>query len=182
MIFHHPPGIHTALSDIARKRRYRHFTCVAAVALIVTFLTSTVWLTINYFNVDPGIERVAFDTSEAKRTAVKLFFDQLASIGNLSLALVGVLWAFVLQTSNRIAIRSFAQYMLFFSTNLFLLASFVCHLFGTNLLANSIFLHDAADITAPIVRFWSETQLYYFVAGLFCMLITVFCCYQGKRD
>jgi hypothetical protein len=171
-----------ALAEIARERLRIWIVRAFGFVAVLTFFGFTAGEIVAYRGLDPGIERTKFQTSEAERAAVKLFFDQIALVGNLSLALLGVLWAFVLQKSNRIEIRCPREYVLLVSTSLFLLASLICHLLGTNLLTERIFLYDAADITAPIVRFWSDAQLLYFGLGLFFALVTVFCCRQIERD
>jgi hypothetical protein len=170
------------LADIARERLRIWIVRAFGFIAVLTLFGFTAGEIVAYRTLDPGTELTKFQTSEAERAAVKLFFDQIALVGNLSLALLGVLWAFVLQKSNRIEIRRPREYVLLVSSSLFLLASLICNLLGTNLLTERLFSSGAADITAPIVRFWSDAQLLYFGLGLFFALVTVFCCRQIDRD
>jgi hypothetical protein len=103
------------LAEIARERRRYWIVWTCGVLSVLAFAVFSIGEVVAYFRLDPGIERIDFQ-SEAKRVAVKLFFDQIAMIGNLSLASLGVLWAFVLQKSNRIEVRRPRERILFVST------------------------------------------------------------------
>lgn len=151
-------------------------TNILAFIACVLFIGVTLFFFIHYRGLDIGMEIVNLDKSEAKRIATTLFFSKLESIGKISLALVGVLWAFVIYTGNKICIRTTWQKILFVVTNLFLFFSFGSYFLGYDFLLGRIFYHSTIDIEAPVVQFWRMAQFVYFTLGIICFIGIILLC------
>ncbi|OPY75875.1 MAG: hypothetical protein A4E64_01753 [Syntrophorhabdus sp. PtaU1.Bin058] len=153
-------------------------TNIAAVLADVLFIGVTLFLFKYHSGLDTGMEIINLNNSEAKRIATTLFFSKLESVGKISLALLGVLWAFIIYTGNRINIRTMSQINLFIVTNLCLLFSFGSYFWGYDFLLSRIFYHSTIDLEAPIVKFYSIAQLVYFISGIFWFVITILLCHE----
>ncbi len=159
----------------------RRLTKIAAWSawMILIVITGSLWV---YFkDIDQGMEIVNLEVSESKRMATTLFFSKLESIGKISVAILGVLWAFVIYTGTRIYIQTAAQIALFGASNIYLLMSFITYSLGYDFLLGRIFYHSTIDLEAPIVLFWSKAQIVYFSMGLFWFVILALLCREEKR-
>ena len=127
---------------------------------------------VRYNRIDTGMALVKLD-NQAKIIATNMFFSQLESIGKISLALIGVMWAFIIYKASRVEIRGFARSCLFIQSNIFLLLSFLAYFVGEDFLIARIFYHSTIDLAAPIVSFWLSLQRLFFTFGLIWSGLTI---------
>ena len=142
----------------------------------------TLWVIIRYFNTDSGMEISEALKHNAQEIAVNLFFEKLTSIGEISLALIGVLWAFVVYKGSKIKIKTFHQKAIFAITNFFFLGSFLLYQKGYDLVLARLFFHNSIDLSAPIVSLWIEGQILFFVCGIICTVFTLLLCYRDEEE
>ena len=147
---------------------------------IIIFIIITIIFLGYYIYIDKGMVIINLDASNTKQLATDLFFNKLESIGKMSLALLGALWAIVIYKESKIKIKTSSQRRLFILTNLFLLGSFASYFLGYDFLVARIFYHSTIDLGAPIVGFWRLMQLVYFLTGLVWFVITVYFCRENK--
>lgn len=136
------------------------------VASIVQFLNK-------YCSIDHGLVKIDIAANQARSFAASLYFTKLERIGQISLALIGALWIFLIGKDRAIRFKTPYHIVLFVITNIFLLASFGAYFLGSEFLVNLIFYHSTIDLDAPIVKFWSSLQLCSFILGLCYLGLTV---------
>lgn len=158
-------------------------TYICAVSAVVVFVTFTLLLATYYtYCIDEGMEILNLDESETKRLATALFFSKLESIGNISLALIGILWIFRISMGYKIRIYNTAQEIIFIMINLFLLGSFVAYFLGYDLLLGRMFFHSTIDLEAPIVKFWMWAQRGYLFLGVMLLVVFIYLCHENNES
>jgi hypothetical protein len=137
------------------------------------FIILSIAIGLGFYKIDPGVEITNLEQSQTKRLASKLFIDKLESIGKISLAIIGALWAFIIYEGTKIKLLNAVSINIFILTNICLLFSFIFYFTGYDFLVNYIFYHSTIDLEAPIVQFWRWAQLLYFFLGLVFFVFTI---------
>lgn len=154
-------------------------TWILFVISFLAFISLAISFINKYCYSDIGMVIDNLDESETKRVAVNLFFSRLESIGNISLALIGILWSFIIFRESRINIQRCEQKLLFILTNLYFLCSFSLYIWSHMLYVTYMFFHRTIDLQAPIVNIFTNFQILFFTFGLISLCITILmslCC------
>ena len=145
--------------------------------IIIILITVLVIIAGSWF-IDLSMEITDIETSQTKRMATSLYLSKLESIGKISLAIIGVLWALILYEGAQIRLSDSVEINLFLVTNLSFLISFIIYFIGHDFLLNYIFYHATIDFESPVVEFFRWGQLTYFIMGLLFFCFTV---YFGRK-
>lgn len=161
---------------MAESKRVKLVVIVAWIGLVGAIIGLGVWR----LSFDETIRAIAADKSP-QLAAINLYFAKLQSIGNLSLGLIGVLWAFVIyEEKTKLEINTAWRSALLYCATTFLLFSFALYMHGYDFLVGRLFFHSAFDFEAPIVRFYSVGQMVFFGGGTLSFLMIVFCCRKQR--
>lgn len=134
----------------------------------------------NYLELDPGFEITKM--VEEQKMAAGLYFSNLERIGQVSLVLTGLLWAFIFNDSYSISISNVFQVMIFSVANIFLLGSFASYYWSLNLVTDVMYSYLTFDMTSPTVEFYRSMQLKCFIAGTICLAGTIVLCRTRKKE
>jgi len=148
-------------------------------SLSIVILLNLYWI-ISYMSTDSGMEIVDLNNDKAKSIAVNLFFDKLKTEGELSLGLIGFLWALVVFKNNRIEVRSMGQIFVFSATNILFIESFLLYSVGYDFVLSRVFFHSSIDLCAPIITFWNSSQQSFFLVGVICLFLTLITCIKKE--
>lgn len=165
---------------IQKKEKYLNVVFVSISFLVIFLLI--IWFVIKFFLTDSGMEIVDLNKNEAKCISVKLYFEKLKAIGEISLALIGLLWALVIYKNNKIKIISFGQKSMFIATNFLFFGSFLLYFLGYDFVLGRIFFHSSFDLSAPVVSLWREGQLLFFFFGIIWLILTLLSCIQKDKE
>jgi hypothetical protein len=114
--------------------------------------------------------------SEASAHAVDLYLQKLESVGNTSLVLAGVAWAFLLKRDSVVRVRGFNGWSLFWCTNLSFLFSYVCYWCLYNLIVSDLYSCGSADLFAPVTKLYGSAQMWFFLFGGIGLLAIIAAC------
>ena len=155
---------------------------LSSVCIGYTLLLGGLFFLFRYQNIDKGMEITNFNENIAKQFAINLFFRKLESIGKISLAVIGVLLAFVFLKGYRIQFNTKSQILLFLIPIISLIGSFIFYLISHDLLLSRLFYHSTIDLEAPIVKTLCRGQLYYFIIGLVWFFLTIVLCRNNNGN
>jgi len=149
------------------------FVLFCAASWFALWLALTIGRINTHRHLDSTVEVIAIKEG-VQKTAVERYFSKLETIGNTSLTLIGVLWAFLfLSEKNNVSLDSAPKVMLVFMPHLFLLASYLCYFFGDDFLTARMFYKETFDPGSAAVEFWRRSQIYYFLGGALCLANTI---------
>jgi hypothetical protein len=154
----------------------RHVLALVSAGLVVCFAVGCL---LHYFSIQRGMDIVKVDTAE--QVAIERFFDKLENIGEMSLVLIGALWTLFVYGESRVRPRGGCEWTLFASANLHFAASFLIYFVGTDFLVSRLFYHSSIDLDAPIVSYWRQWQLVYFVGGLLSLVASILVSLREKE-
>jgi len=146
----------------------RFFTVVYLISSIILI----VWIFYSFFTFAPGMA-IEDLSSNTKRLATNFFFNKMTAFAQLSIALLGGLWAFLSLADTQIKIEGWEIVTCFGLTNLMLGSSLISYAWGYDFIVERLFYHSSFDIEAPLVSFVKNTQQYLFLDGCLGFCITI---------
>jgi hypothetical protein len=143
-----------------------------ALLLLASFAALAFWVIWQFFTVDRGMVIRRLD-NETSRFASKLFFDKMAVLAQLAIALIGGTWAFLTLANTTVRIKSWTTIICFTLANLSLVSSLAFYLYGYDFIVARIFYHASFDIDAPFICFVSKSQQWLFIKGCIDLVMTI---------
>lgn len=133
-------------------------------ALLLSFAALIGWTLYQLISLDRGmvIYRLESDTS---RLASELFFNKMTALAQVTIALLGGMWAFLTLADTTVHIKGSPTIICFVLANLSLGASLAVYAYGYDFIVSRIFHHASFDIDAPFIVFVSTCQQILFLKG-----------------
>jgi len=154
---------------------------IASALAAAGYLALAVWLAI-WRSSFPATMGITDKPSPLQLKAIDLYFKKLESLGSLSLALTGALWAFVIYPKEEgVRVRDNWSWSLVVVATFYFVTSFAFYTHGYGFLTERMFFHDAFDLEAPIVSFWSTGQLAFFAGGVGSFVAIVLLCRESRK-
>lgn len=148
----------------ASHERIRPWRVVFAMVLLVALMALVIWALWQFLSIDRGMVIHRLD-NETSRFASTLFFEKMTALAQLSIALLGGMWAFLTLADTTVRIKGWTTIMCFTLANLSLLSSLAVYVYGYDFIISRIFYHASFDIDAPFVGFVSISQQLLFLKG-----------------
>ena len=149
---------------------------LSASGVVLLYIVTFVVLILRWRSTSAGVSDVKIE--EQHRLAIQLYSEDVTSLGNTALALVGVLWAFVIYKESRVVVRDWASHVLFWLTTLTLVTSYVLYVLGHAFIVKMLFQYNTISLTAPRVTFFKDFQVAFLAEGILSMGATIFMCRQ----
>jgi len=111
--------------------------------------------------------------SEAARLASGFFFEKMTAIAQLSLALLGAIWALLIVKEERVRVQGAPSIICFIVANLSFASSLLVYNYGYDFIVRRIFYNQAFDIEAPFVTLISKEQQIAFIYGCLSLVSVI---------
>jgi hypothetical protein len=144
-----------------------------AVGVAIIFAATAVYVICQYSTLDRAMSKVPLD-DDVRKLASTLFFDRMTALAQLTLALIGALWALLSVAETRVEVlRVWPALWCFVIANLAYVASVMLYASGYNLIVSRMFHHLAFDIDADFVQFVNDYQQWLFLEGSVALGATI---------
>lgn len=143
------------------QQRFSKVTFGVLVAILVALVA---WAVYVFFITDRSME--IYDlTRETKQIASTLFFEKMTAVAQVTLAIIGGVWALLMFGADRIKRSQGFSRNCFWLANIAFGASLLVYAFGYDFIVERLFHHGAFDIDAPFIVGLKNCQLALFVKG-----------------
>ena len=145
---------------------------IAAIVVPIALLLLVIWTGKNFYDTPEGMSIYPLE-GEPQRMATRLFFEKMTAIAQLSIALLGGMWAFFTLSGTQIKINKIDTKVCFVSTNIAFAVSLLIYTYGYDFFMSRIFHHNTFDIDAPFVTFVRNYQQVFFLFGCISLVTTI---------
>lgn len=161
-------------SDIDSRRSWRSdWHRIVTICLVVLFLIMGALALYLLLTVSRGMSIHKLD-NEVARLATTMYFDKLTAVAQVTMALLGAIWAFQTVVDSHVRLRGWHVMTCFALTNLSFAFSLIVHYwYGYDFIVSRMFHHLTFDIDAPFVQFISDWQLLFFLFGCLSLVLTI---------
>jgi hypothetical protein len=156
-----------------KTRRRSVWMNIAVVILFTTFAIMAWRVAQDFLTLERGMVINRLDT-EASRLAITMFFAKMTTLGQLAVALLGGIWAFLTLTDPGVKVRGWPALTCFGLANASLALSLIAYAYGYDFLVSRMFYHRTFDIDAPLVAFVQTSQQNFFLYGVVASAFTIF--------
>ena len=132
---------------------------------------------------EPGASSASSGVSDTwAQMGAKAYFSQLAYLSTLAVAVIGVLWTYLLLENTAMKVETPVEIWLFGATTAYMVCSLVLCVWGRMELVALMCERRAFNPDTPCLAAFEWGQISYFCSGLMWFMVTVWiCCQRSGR-
>ncbi len=155
-----------------RRIKIRPLLGALTIATPVGFFVYCIW---SYSLVSPGAD--IKEINEYNKTALQINLDTANSLANLTVGLLGGMWALLL-TIGKLPEKRGGNLLPFIGGSLSLVFSYVSYRMGLSQYVEMLFGAETVDLAAGFVRYWPTWQMVFFGFGFLVLVLALYHNYQ----